>query len=130
MHFINKSTYKIEHSKKFLKFIFIRWGLKFIIASIHDFNAVIVLPLITCPRNLSRVRKSVIYLGLLSCFLLVKSGCRCFSYTLNNFFFVCDCIRTSSKLVITFLLRISGLKILLIKTEKLLILWKFHRRVY
>ena len=39
------------------------------IASMRDFNGVIVFPLIICPRNFTRVRKNVIYLWLLSCSL-------------------------------------------------------------
>ena len=34
--------------------------------------------------------------------------------------FVCDCIKTSSKYVIAFLLSISGLKTLLINAEKVI----------
>ena len=37
----------------------------------RDFNGVIVFLSIICPRNFTRVRKSVIYLGLLSSFLVV-----------------------------------------------------------
>ena len=36
---------------------------------------------------------------------------------MNNWFFVCDCIKTSSKYVIAFLLSINGLKILLMNAE-------------
>ena len=38
------------------------------IASMRVFNGVIVFPSIICPKNFIRVRKIVIYPGLLSCF--------------------------------------------------------------
>ena len=42
---------------------------------------------------------------------------------MNISFFVCDCIKTSSKYKIVILLCMSGQKILLMKAEKLLVLW-------
>ena len=61
--------------------------------------------------------KSVIYLGLLSCFLVVIFD-DFFSKTVKISYFVCDCMKTSSKYVVAFLLSIDGLKILLINAEK------------
>ena len=60
---------------------------------------------IKCPRNFTRVRKKTRDL----------SGAA--FLTMNISSFVCDCIKTSSKYVIAFLLNIRGLKFLLINAE-------------
>ena len=71
------------------------------------------------------LEKSVIYLGLLLCFLVIFD--EKVSKTMSVSSFVCDCIKTSSKFLFEFLLIASGLKILLINAEKAAVLCKFHR---
>ena len=59
----------------------------------------------------------MIYLGLLSCFLLRRLGVICLLLlTILNF--VCDCMKTSSHFDMTILLRTFDLKILLLIGEK------------
>ena len=72
-------------------------------------------------------QKIVIYLRLLSRFLLQKF-CIVF-LKFEVFVYFCDCRKTSSKFVITFLPKNSGLKHLLINRELLLFLKKFYRIV-
>ena len=79
----------------------------------RDFGGVIVFLSIICPRNYARNRKKFDLSGAAFMF----SGSKYFSKTINTSFFVCDCMKTSSKYVIAFLLSISGLKILLINAE-------------
>ena len=68
------------------------------IASMRDFNGVIVFPSIISPRILIRVRKKCDLSG--TAFLFFLSSIWWYlSNTLNISCFVCECLKTSSKYV-------------------------------
>ena len=80
------------------------------------FKGVIVVPLKLCPSYFTRVRKKYHLSGAAFTFSFNKILWY-LSKTVNISCLVCDCKKTSSKIVITFLLRISHLKNLLINAE-------------
>ena len=86
------------------------------IASRQDNNGVIVFRSITCPRIFTRERKKSDLSG--ASFMVCLSSIWWFlSNTLSISFFDCNCMRTSSKYKLTFSLKLSGRKILLINAE-------------
>ena len=73
MHFINLFASEVKHSKNFSDFFSFDDGLSFEVASIWDFKGVIVVP----SKNVQRFytgKENVIYLELLSCFLVIRFG--------------------------------------------------------
>ena len=81
-----------------------------------EFNVVIVFPSIICPRNFSRVRKKC-DLSAAAFKFSFSSIWWYLSNTLSISCFVCDCMKKLSTYVMTFLLRSSGHKFLLINAE-------------
>ena len=83
----------------------------------RDFNGVILFPSKISPRNVTRVRKNCDLSWAAFMFSLNKIR-RYFFNTSNFSSFTCDCMKTSSNYVMTFLLRVNGQNILLMNAKK------------
>ena len=79
----------------------------------RDFNGVIVILSIICPRTFTRVRKKC-DLSEAAFMFFCSNTWWYFSTTVKILSFVCDCKKKSSKYVIALLLSIGGLKTLLV----------------
>ena len=89
------------------------------IASMRDFNEVIVFSSIICPRYFTRVRvRKKCDFSVAAFVFSLSSVWWCLSNTKNFLCFVCYCMKTSPKYNMTILLRMSRRKILLINAKK------------